>query len=286
MYVHYLKTYHAPEGIPILFLNCSGNISYLRGDAPIINHLEETVKNCSTYGITTSHSDGGITNPYNNITIPLILSAALIDSFNPCAFAVMIFLLSYLTRMSNKKRILIVGLTYIFAVYITYYLAGLGIFKSIQSFTQITSIIYNIAAIIAIFAGAVNVKDFLFYDKGFSLRIPKSKKEIISKWAKKATIPSAIILGILVSMFELPCTGGIYLAILSLLAKSAINGYFYLAIYNLVFVFPLFVILSLTYSGTKLKTLNKWKESNKNWMKLISGLFMLLLGIGMILGMI
>lgn len=220
------------------------------------------------------------------VTLPLVLGAGLIDGVNPCAFAVLIFLLTFLLEISStKKRMIKAGSVYILAVYVTYLLAGLGLLTVIQ-ISGVSSIIVKAAAAFALFAGLVNVKDYFWYGKGFSLEIPKSKKGIIEGWTKKANIPAAIILGFLVSMFELPCTGGVYLAILAMLAntmtKTAALGY--LLIYNLMFILPLVAILILVTKGMKAEHIESWRNAKKNWMRLVLGLFLLALGVGLLLG--
>ncbi|OGF20706.1 hypothetical protein A2316_02730 [Candidatus Falkowbacteria bacterium RIFOXYB2_FULL_38_15] len=224
---------------------------------------------------------------FSDLTIPAIIGGALIDSVNPCAFAVLIFLLSYLLAIGSPKLILKVGLVYISTVFLVYFLAGLGILK-VLTFFGIAPIIYTIAAIILIFVGLVNIKDFFWYGKGFTLAIPESKKPLIQKYIHKASIPAAIILGFLVSAFELPCTGGIYLAVLSLLANSETQvwGIPYLLLYNFIFVLPLFIILGFVYFGFSANKMEELREEKRKWLRLLLGLGALVLGILMLWGKI
>jgi cytochrome c biogenesis protein CcdA len=223
----------------------------------------------------------------NQITIPTIIAAGLIDSINPCAFAVMIFLLTYIMSIGARKRMLKVGAAYISMVFITYTLAGIGILQVVQM-TGISNTVYVFAAVIALVAGFINVKDYFWYGKGFTLKIPESRKGMIQKYTKKASLPAAFILGFLVSLFELPCTGGIYLAILGLLSNSVTWAVAIpmIVLYNLIFVLPLVVILFLVYRGSEAGDMEKWRESRKKQMKLASGLFMIALGIIMLVGLL
>jgi len=220
------------------------------------------------------------------ITLPLVLGAGLIDGINPCAFAVLIFLITFLLGISStKKRMVKAGSVYILAVYVTYFLAGLGLLTVVQV-TGLSGIIVKVAAFFAIFAGIINVKDYFWYGKGFSLEIPKSKKGVIERWTRRANVPAAIVLGFLVSMFELPCTGGVYLAILAMLAGSVtkLTAMYYLLLYNLMFVLPLIVILVLVTKGMKAEHIENWRKAKRNWMRLLMGLVLLALGIGLLLG--
>jgi len=224
---------------------------------------------------------------FDSLTIPALIGGAAIDSINPCAFAVLIFLVGYLLAIGSPKLILRVGLVYIFTVFVVYFLAGLGLLKILTTF-GVAGIIYKVAAAILIFVGLVNVKDFFWYGKGFTLAIPESKKPLIQKYIKKASIPAAIVLGFLVSAFELPCTGGVYLAVLGLLAsrETQISAIPYLLLYNLIFVLPLFIILGLVYFGISAKQMEEWRIKNRKWLRLILGLGSLILGVLMILGKI
>jgi len=279
------------EGIPALFIGDRALI----GETTIRENLESSILYfyvhepiCPT---TYQKNEGG---PHDisptekiDLTIPSVIIAAAIDSINPCAFAVLIFLLVYLTSVNNRNRILLVGMTYILAVFTVYFFSGLGFFTLVQSM-RITDVVFRIAAIIAILAGIVNVKDFLWYGKGFSLSIPESRKETIKTYVMKASIPSAIILGGLVSIFELPCTGGIYLAILSLLSSkmTLAQGLPYLLLYNVIFVLPLLGILLIVYYGISAETMESWRGEGRRWIRLAMGVLMIALGALMLFGIL
>jgi len=221
------------------------------------------------------------------ITIPTIIGAAVIDSINPCAIGVLIFLLSYLLALKSKKLILKIGLTYIITVYVVYFLAGLGLLSFIAS-TNMTTFVYYLSGALLIILGLINLKDFFLPGKGISLKIPESKKAIIEKWAKKASLPGAIVLGFLVSAFELPCTGGIYFAILAILGKMGMTWQpvFYLLLYNLFFVLPLVIITGIVYYGSSSENVSKWFKKDKKWLRLAMGIGMVGLGGLIVFGVI
>ena len=118
--------------------------------------------------------------------------------------------------------------------------------------------------------------------------INSRKKPMIEKYIRRSSLPAALILGFLVSMFELPCTGGVYLAILSMLANNMtrMSAIPYLFFYNIIFVMPLFVILILVVKGGSVEKMERWRKGKRKYMKLIAGLFMILLGIIMLLGLV
>ncbi len=226
--------------------------------------------------------DGGSS---TDLTVTMIIVAAAADSINPCAISVMIFLLLFLTSLGDRRKVLLIGVVYITTVYAVYFVAGLGLLAFLHS-TAMTRTIYYAAAVVSIAIGLINIKDFFFFGKKATLAIPESKKPVIKRYVEMASIPAAVALGFLVSLFELPCTGGIYFAILSLLGDSmtASQGIPYLALYNAIYVLPLAVILGIILLGVSAERANSWRLENRRSLRLIVGVVMLLLGIMMLLG--
>ena len=214
------------------------------------------------------------------ISIPLILGAGLLDGINPCAFAVLVFLLTYLLSLNNRRRVLLTGLVYTAAVFIFYFLSGVGIFTVVQT-TGLVSGFSLVAGIIALIFAIIMIKDAILPGRGLSLAIPESRKETINRFVEKSSIPAAFILGILVGMFELPCTGGIYLSIISMISlkTNLIGGLWYLLIYNIAFIFPLLGIISLIYWGIPPERVNEWRIDQRRSLRLIIGLIMLVFAI-------
>ena len=223
------------------------------------------------------------------LTLGIIIAAALADSINPCVFGVLIFLLAYMvTVFKNKLKMLIAGLIYTLVVYITYLLIGIGIFAFTQS-TGIVKPFYWFAAIVAILAGFVEIKDYIWYGRWFSLQMFPGGAEKIKKISNAMksmevkhpllSLGIAALLGFVVVLFEFPCTGAPYLAILALLsAGDYSSGVPLLLLYNLIFILPLFVIIGLVYFGCTSKTLEKWRKEHRGLMRLGIGLFLLALG--------
>ncbi|NOQ55871.1 MAG: hypothetical protein GQ477_03625 [Nanohaloarchaea archaeon] len=286
----------AQKGVPLMII---GDACY-QGDREILEKLENRILENRTEDkhyqlsydqVQLSYDQiGNMTIDNKNrleLTWPLIFTSGLIDGINPCAFTVLIFLAATLLAVGDRKKMLKIGIVYITAVYVTYFIAGFGLLSIIQ-YAGITKSIFTLAAIIAIIFGLINIKDYFWYGRGITLKIPEDKKSIISKYSKKATIPSAIILGFLVSMFELPCTGGVYFAIIGLLSSNMtqIAAIPYLLIYNLAFIAPLIAILAIIYRGADPKTIDRWRLDERRWMKLAIGILMLGLGVLMLGGYI
>lgn len=214
------------------------------------------------------------------LTIPLVAGAALVDGINPCAFAVLIFLLLSLLALDSRKKVLMVGATFILAVFCFYFASGLGLFAVVQS-SGMSNLVSLAAAVIAIVAGLVSLGEAFWKKPTPYLSIPESAKGIIDTWVKKGSLPAAFVLGILVGMFELPCTGGIYLAILSILSNrmTLYQGIPYLLLYNLVFIVPLVLILAVVAFGVAPERLEKIRVEKRPYIRLAMGFVMIILGI-------
>ncbi|NYT07891.1 MAG: hypothetical protein GKC05_06525 [Methanomicrobiales archaeon] len=222
------------------------------------------------------------------LTLPLVIAAALVDGINPCAFSVLIFLLVTIVSLESRRKMLAVGSVFICAVFTFYFLSGLGLFAVIQS-AGISRFISVIAAIVAFAAGTISILSVFGRGNGQSiLSIPESRKGVINRYIRKASIPGAFMVGILVGMFELPCTGGIYLAILSLLSNrmTAVEGIPYLLVYNFFFVLPLIVILGICTYGLPVERLEEWRTGSRKAVRVIMGAVMIFLGAILILEII
>ncbi|MBI2023401.1 hypothetical protein HYT01_02450 [Candidatus Giovannonibacteria bacterium] len=232
-----------------------------------------------------------------NLTLGIVLGAALVDSINPCVFGVLIFLLAFMTRVfKSRSRMLLCGLWYSLVVYATYLALGFGILKLAVSIGFATGF-YWIAATVAIVAGLLEMKDFWWYGKGFSLQMlpggsqrVKMYTEKLEIWQEKYPSLSFLLigfLGIFVVLVELPCTGAPYFAVLALLAKGDYSvAVPYLLIYNFVFVLPLLAIVAIAYFGTASERLEAWRQEHRGFMRLVIGLFLIALGIYMIYSLV
>ncbi len=221
------------------------------------------------------------------ISIPLLIGAAFIDSINPCAFGVLIFLLAYLSETAKSRaHMLVNGFAYIFAVFVTYLAAGLVLLPIIQGLRSFSVWGYIGLAAIIILAGLLEIKDFFWYGKGFSLSIMPGEAERIKLYVKKISgkPTTAMALGVFVALVELPCTGAVYLAVLALMSIAGVTAtnLWFLILYNLIFVLPLAIILLLVYKGTATHKFERWRQRYKGWMRLLTGLMLLLLGAWMI----
>lgn len=228
-----------------------------------------------------------------NLTLGIIISAALLDSINPCVIGVLVFLIAFMTRVfKSRHRMLIGGLFYTVVVYATYLFLGFGILRLALS-TDVASTFYWIVALIAIFAGFLEIKDYFWYGKGFSLQmIPGASKRIkaYTEWIERLQsrhfglmLLSMLVLGVFVVLVELPCTGAPYLAVLGLLSQGDYaTAVPLLLLYNFIFILPLLVIIAFAYFGASSERLEAWRQEHRGLMRLLVGLFLIALGFYMI----
>lgn len=214
-------------------------------------------------------------------TIGTVFITAAIDSINPCAIGVLILMISVLmSAHQSVKRLLLLGSIYIASVLTVYFLAGLGLMYLFAGLPLIiTEYISITVGALIILAGLLEIKDFFWYGRWFSLAIPSVFAKKLHNYTSKATIAGVIFLGAFVSAVELPCTGAPYLAIITLLSQYFDSTALLLLIfYNIIFVSPLIVILILVAYGKKLHDIKRWKQSNRAYMRLMIGLLLVAMG--------
>lgn len=222
-----------------------------------------------------------------DVNLPIVVGAALIDGINPCAFGVLIFLLAYLSKnIKDKKMMLSHGLIYILAVFLTYLAAGLFLLPILRQLGSLSVGFYIVIGILVILAGILEIKDFFFYGRGFSLSIFPNDVERIKMYVKKIgnKTSTAFFLGVFVALVELPCTGAVYLAVLTLMTLAGIQLKYilFLVLYNLIFVLPLIVILWLFVRGVSANKFNEWHQKHKALMRLLIGLVLIGMGAWML----
>jgi cytochrome c biogenesis protein CcdA len=139
--------------------------------------------------------------------------------------------------------------------------------------------------VIAIVLGLVNIVDAAVRKEGFLLAIPESKKPVLERYIRTATLPAAFVLGVLVGIFELPCAGGLYLTILGLVSSTTTlaEGIPYLLLFNLIFILPLIVVLLVVVFGLPPERVNTWRLANRRMLRFAIGLVMVAIGLVILL---
>lgn len=224
------------------------------------------------------------------IFLGIILGLA--DGINPCMFGVLMFLLTYLISIGSKRKVLISGIIFVFSTFVFYYLIMYGMHNllfNMSIFLPYISTFKIIIGILAIMFAFIEIKDFFFYGKGISLKIPSFAKPIIEIIGKRGTYFSAFLLAIFSALVELPCTIGIPLTYVAAI-ENKINMFLSLFVYNLAFIVPLMIIIAIVYIySDKLKngeSIGITEEKYKKFMRLIAGIILFTMGILLVLGKI
>ncbi|MEW5956253.1 MAG: cytochrome c biogenesis protein CcdA [Chloroflexota bacterium] len=218
------------------------------------------------------------------ITLPAVIVAGVVDGLNPCAFTVLLLFITALLATlpagpdgagrvnAVRLRILGMGSIYIAAIFLTYLALGVGLLQSMDFFTR-QHLPARLGALLAILFGLWMLKDVFLPDWGWRLQAPAKVADLARQSARRATIPALVGGGFLIGLCTAPCSGAVYLAILSLLAlqPSALLGYSYLVLYNLVFILPLVVILFVASTRPTLNRLAHWNLHHKEWVRLALG---------------
>jgi glutaredoxin len=224
------------------------------------------------------------------LSLPVLtLAMAGLDAFNPCAFFVLLFLLSLMVHARSRSRMLLIGGTFVLfsgLVYFLFMAAWLNLFLVVGGAPVVTLV----AGAIAVAIGALNVKDYFRFHQGPSLAIPESAKPglfrrmrgLVSADHLGAMLLGTVALALAANSYELLCTAGfpmVYTRALTLNDLPPAAYYGYLAFYNLVYVLPLLaIVLVFTFTlGAR-----KLSEAQGRVLKLLSGLMMLGLGLVML----
>lgn len=211
--------------------------------------------------------------------LPAVLLTGLVDGVNPCAIAILLFFITFLfTIRKTGASIARMGLVYIVAVYIVYFLIGLGLLRASTLFQG--HWLGQAGAILLILFGLLNLTGALFPRFPIRLEVPSSSKESLKNWMYRATLPTTAVLGVLVGIHEFPCSGGPYVAILGLLGSQTgfAEGLGYLGLYNLMFVLPLVVVLALALNPVVGGKLQAWERSSSRALRGITGAIMAAMG--------
>jgi len=232
---------------------------------------------------------------FQNFGILVIFTAGLVDGLNPCAFAVLIFFITFLLSQNRKREdILLTGISFTLGVFIAYLLSGIGLFRIIQRYSVIglfSKILYIIMSILVLLFAFLSYRDYLKIKRGegenITLQLPgvfkKSAKNIIKKQPKSSLIfLTAFLIAFPITIIEFLCTGQTYLptivyiiGIPELTSKATL----YLIIYNLMFVLPLIVIFLGVYFGLTNRNLGEFMRKNVGKIKLVTSIIFLVLGL-------
>jgi len=262
---------------------------------PILEEYQETGAQAVWLSFDPEMGQQNIIERFKNMGWLAIVAAGLVDGINPCAFATLIFFVSYLTLSGRKgKEVLLVGGGFTLGVFLAYLAVGLGLYQILElvgsTLDTIAKVVYAITGLLCVILAVLSFLDFQKARKGevgdMMLKLPEPLRKRINatirkgRGARNYTI-GAFTAGILISFLELACTGQVYLPTIifvSSIPELRLRAFLYLIIYNLLFILPLAIIFVMVYYGTTSKQLTAFFQKKAAVIKLAMGGVFLILG--------
>ncbi len=220
---------------------------------------------------------------------PILLTTfivAFLDGFNPCSLFVLTFLLAIIIHSASRKRIFLVGLTFLLVTSAVYGLFILGLLN-IMIFVTRLFWIRNVVAIIVIILGLVAIKDFIAIKQGLTFAIPDSYKSRYYKQVRQVfytesvwpMVTATAVMALGIAVIELPCTAGFPFIWSSIIAELNLTPSYFIFLFFIYLVTYLSVELVIFFfAAIKLRSI-KITEERGRILKLIAGSLMLVLGL-------
>ncbi len=235
---------------------------------------------------------------FGGLTIPAVLAAGFADGFNPCAFALLVLFATYTLTLVNavtasgtptneaRRRLLGAGSLYVGAVFVTYFLIGLGL-VSFLGWLGRDHLVSRVAVIIAIGMALWMLKDVFLPGVGPSMMAPGGTHARMQKAMERGGLAGMLIAGVLVGICTVPCSGAMYLSITAVLHASGggATGIALLALYNIAFIVPLVAMLLAVSNKRVLGQLGRWNRANSPWIKAGIALAVIAMSFGLMVSM-
>ena len=217
---------------------------------------------------------------FGGLTVPTVLLSGVADGFNPCAFALIVLFATYTLTLVNavtsdgtptlaaRRRLLGAGSLYVGAVWVTYFVIGLGLL-SFLGWLGRDHLVARVASIIALVMALWMLKDVLLPGVGPSMMTPSGTHGRMQRAMERGGLAGMLIAGVLVGICTVPCSGAIYLDIVAVLHASGggLTGLALLALYNVAFILPLLALLLAVSDRRVLGQLGRWNRANSPWVK-------------------
>ncbi len=240
-----------------------------------------------------------------NLSVPAIITAGVLDGFNPCAFGVLILFATFALGLAARESVTAVGdgaaaqarnasrtviglgAFFVLGVLVTYFLLGLGLLTAVASFTDFggNHLPSRLAALGAVAMAIWMLRDVLLPDAPWQLAAPHSLHGRMRSWARTSSPVALFGGGTLIGLCTVPCSGAVYLGVVALLGTggSVAAGLGGLALYNLAYITPLVALLVLASRPGLIRVLNRWHLAHAGVSKLVLALVVLALGFAILL---
>ncbi len=235
---------------------------------------------------------------FGGLTVPAVLGAGLADGFNPCAFALLVLFGTYTLTLVNsvtadgtptqeaRRRLLGAGSLYVGAVWITYFVIGLGLVTFLGWLGR-DHLVTRAASILALLMALWMLKDVFFPGVGPSLMAPAGTHRRMQRAMERGGLVGMLIAGVLVGICTVPCSGAMYLQVTAILNASGggFTGLALLALYNIAFIMPLVILLLAVSDRRVLGRLGRWNRSNSPWIKAGLALAVIAMSFGLLVSL-
>jgi len=221
------------------------------------------------------------------LSLPLLtVVLGLLDSINPCAFFVLLFILSLLIHARSRRTMLLVGGLFVLCSGVVYFLFMAAWLNLFLLFGQLPLLTVG-AGVLALVVAGFNIKDFFWFKRGPTLSLPDDATSRLSRRVRQLLATSrlptlaagTVALALVANSYELLCTAGfpmVYTRALTLHQLPAWSHYGYLVLYNLIYVLPLLAIVAAFVFTLGSHKLSEWQG---RLLKLFSGCIMLEMGL-------
>ena len=235
---------------------------------------------------------------FGGLTVPTVVLSGVADGFNPCAFALLVLFATYTLTLVNavtsdgtptveaRRRLLGAGSLYVGAVWVTYFIIGLGLL-SFLGWMGRDHLVARVASILALVMALWMLKDVLLPGVGPSMMAPAGTHGRMQRAMERGGLAGMLVAGVLVGICTVPCSGAIYLDIVAVLHASGggLTGLALLALYNIAFIVPLLALLLAVSDRRVLGRIGRWNRANSPWIKAGLALAVIAMSFGLMVSM-
>ena len=241
----------------------------------------------------------GFSSPrFGSLTAPVVIGSGFADGFNPCAYALLVLFSTYTLTLVNavtadwrptpfaRRTLLGAGSLYVGAVFVTYFLLGLGLFTLFEGFGR-DHVVARVAAVLALGMAVWMLKDVFLPGWGPTMAAPSGTHGWMNKAMQRGGLAGMLIAGILVGICTVPCSGAMYFSVTAVLHASGggIVGLALLALYNVAFILPLLLFLLFVSNRRVLGTIGRWNRKNGTVVKATLALGVMAMSFGLLLSL-
>lgn len=235
---------------------------------------------------------------FGTLTAPVVLGSGFADGFNPCAFALLVLFATYTLTLVNavtsdgrptssaRRTLLGAGSLYVGAVFVTYFLLGLGLYGLFEGFGK-DHIVARAAAVLALGMAVWMLKDVFLPGWGPSMAAPSGTHGLMNKAMQRGGLAGMLLAGVLVGICTVPCSGAMYFSVTAVLHASGggVVGLALLALYNVAFILPLLLFLLFVSNRRVLGTIGRWNKRNGAVVKTVLAFGVIAMSFGLLLSM-